>query len=189
MRKIVLDIETEGNWTGDHADLEVTVAGIYDSGDDSYHCFAKNELAALWPFLERADLLIGYNSEHFDLPILNKYYAGDLLKIKSLDLLLEIKKVLNRRLKLDNIASATLGKHKSGNGLEAQTWWKAGDVEKVKSYCLDDVRLTKELYDYAQKHGVLKYRDFGSEEVREIKLDTKNWEKDAGAALTHTLPF
>ena len=56
-------------------------------------------------------------------PILNKYYAGDLGKIKSVDLLKEVKQVLGRRLKLDNVAEATLGKKKIGNGLEAVKWW------------------------------------------------------------------
>jgi DEAD/DEAH box helicase domain-containing protein len=174
----------------DPKELELTVVGIHDSADDSYHCYTQEELGELWPILEQADLLVGFNSDHFDIPILNKYYAGDLTKIKSIDLLKEVKAVLNRRLRLDNLAEATLGKRKSGNGLEAVKWWEQGLVEKVKAYCLDDVRITKELYDYARKNGALKYRELGTEELRDIKLDTSGWEKRGDApALTHTLPF
>ena len=142
--------------------------------------------------LESADILVGYNSEHFDTPILNRYYAGDLTKIKSIDLLKEVKNVLGRRLKLDNIAQATLGRGQSGEGPEAMTWWQNGDIEKVRAYCLDDVRITRELYEYAKKNKHLKYKDFsgGGDGVREIHLDPSNWETltDTGA-LTHTLPF
>lgn len=191
MRRITFDIETIGDWqgNGDFSNLDVSVVCIHDSETDEYSSFFKDELPKLWPILERADVLIGYNSDHFDIPILNKYYAGDLTKLKSLDLLKEIKNVLGRRLKLDNLAEATLGKKKSGNGLEAQIWWKNGEYEKVKQYCIDDVRITKELYEYAKKNKHLKYKDYDG--VRDIKLDTSKWEKvpEGAPAITHTLPF
>lgn len=191
MRKITFDIETQGEFTGgiaNPATLDLSVVCIHDSETDAYTCYEKHELAELWPILERADMLIGYNSDHFDIPILNKYYAGNLESIKSLDLLKEVKNVLGRRLRLDSLAEATLGKNKSGNGLEAQKWMKEGQMDKVKAYCIDDVRLTKELYDYARKNGSLKYKDY--EGVREVKLNTSSWESRNGAStLTHTLPF
>lgn len=191
MRRITFDIETEGDFrgNGDFSNLEVTVVGIHDSDSGKYSSFLRHELGDLWPILERADILVGYNSEHFDTPILGKYYAGDLTKIKSVDLLKEVKNVLGRRLKLDNIAEATLGKGKISNGLKAIEWWKNGEFEKVREYCLDDVRITNELYEYARKNGSLKYRDWDG--VREIKLDTSGWEvlPANGSSLTHTLPF
>lgn len=189
MRRITLDIETEGDFrtNGDFSNLEVTIACIHDSETDAYKSFLKPELDQLWPILERADLIVGYNSDHFDIPILNKYYPGDLSKIRSLDLLKEVKNALGRRLKLDGIVEATLGKKKSGNGLEAVRWWAEGKVEKVRQYCIDDVRLTKDIYEYAKKNGSLKYRDFDG--IREIKLDTSSWEEGGPAAITHTLPF
>lgn len=191
MRRITFDIETEGEFrsNGDFSGLEVTVVGVYDSETKEYSSYFKDELHKLWPLMEKADILVGYNSDHFDIPILGKYYAGDLTKIKSIDLLKEIKNVLGRRLKLDGVAEATLGVGKSGNGLEAVTWWKNGEYEKVREYCLDDVRITDELYRYAKKHGKLKYKDY--EGVRDIKLDTSSWEDPSinGPALTHTLPF
>lgn len=190
MKVITFDIETIGDFrgNGDFSNLEVTVVGVHDSESGEYSSYLKDELADLWPMLERADVLVGYNSDHFDIPILNKYYVGDLGKIKSVDLLKEVRSVLGRRLKLDNIAEATLGKGKISDGLEAQEWWKNGEIEKVREYCLDDVRITRELYDYARKHKSLKYKDFDG--PREIKLDPSGWEKVLQqAALNHTLPF
>ncbi|MEK7068616.1 MAG: hypothetical protein AAB964_02265, partial [Patescibacteria group bacterium] len=111
-----------------------------------------------------------------------------LTKIKSIDLLKEVRNVLGRRLKLDNLAGATLGTNKSGTGLEAVEWWHQGLVDKVRQYCMDDVRITDDLYTYAKKHGKLKYKDYDG--VREIKLDTSSWEDmPQKGALTHTLPF
>jgi DEAD/DEAH box helicase domain-containing protein len=190
MRVITFDIETVGDFgnNGDFSKLEVTVVGIHDSETGQLTGFYIEDLPKLWPILESADVLVGYNSEHFDIPILNKYYAGDLTKIKSVDLLKEIKNVLGRRLKLDGVAEATLGKKKSGHGLDAVTWWKQGLKEKVRDYCLDDVKITEELYQYAKKNGHLKYKDY--EGLREIKLDTSGWEElDTSAGMTHTLPF
>lgn len=173
---------------GGFDNLELTIVGLHDSESDQFSSFLKPELHNLWPILERADLIVGYNSDHFDIPILNKYYAGDLTKIKSVDLLKEIKNVLGRRLKLDGVAEATLGKGKIGSGTDAMKWWAEGNIEKVREYCIDDVRITRDIYEYAKKHGVLKYRDFDG--IRDIKLDTSKWEEGAGpAAITHTLPF
>lgn len=190
MKVVTFDIETIGDFrgNGDFSNLELTIVGIHDSETKKYSSYLKEELPELWPLLERADVLVGYNSDHFDIPILNKYYVGDLSKIKSVDLLKEVRSVLGRRLKLDNIAEATLGKGKISDGLEAQEWWKKGEIEKVREYCLDDVRITRELYDYVKKHKSLKYRDFDG--PREIKLDPSGWEKVVEqAALNHTLPF
>jgi DEAD/DEAH box helicase domain-containing protein len=190
MRIVTFDIETEGDFRtgGDFSNLELTVVGIHDSESNTYSSFLKSELTELWPILERTDILVGYNSDHFDIPILNRYYPGDLSRIKSIDLLKEIKNVLGRRLRLDSFAEGTLKKNKSGSGSQAQVWWKEGNFEKVRKYCLDDVRITRELYEYAKRHGGLIYKDF--EGTREIKIDTSKWEAGGeGTAMTHTLPF
>src|SRR3990167_3009640 len=112
MRRITLDIETTAGGVGgafDPTQMHLTVACIHDTETDEYTSYTKEELPKLWPILERADVIVGYNSDHFDIPILNRYYSGDLTKIKSIDLLAEIKNVLGRRLKLDSVAQATLG--------------------------------------------------------------------------------
>ena len=177
MRKIVFDIETKNFFYDvgkrDASLLDLSIVCIYDSETNEYGSFLEEELPNLWPIIEKADVLIGYNSDHFDIPLLNKYYPGDLTKIKSLDLLQEIKKSLGRRLKLDGGAKETLGEGKIGHGADAMMWWKNGEIEKLRKYCLDDVRITKEIYDYALKNGFLKYTDRG--EMREIPLDTASW--------------
>jgi|688.fasta_scaffold981017_1 DEAD/DEAH box helicase domain-containing protein len=189
MKKIVFDCETSNIFTDvgscDAKDLDLSVVCIYDYETDKYSSFTKETLKDLWPIFEKADLLIGYNSDHFDIPLLNKYYSGDLSKIQSLDLLKEIKNSLGRRIKLDSVAEATLGKNKSGHGLEATVWWKNGEYQKVIDYCIDDVKITKEVYEYALKNGNVKYKDI--KDIKEIKLNTSNWEEKKEKTITHTL--
>ncbi len=192
MRAITFDIETRTaslvRGRLDVNELELTVIGIHDSSTGEFSSYFKEELPKLWPILEKADMLIGYNSDAFDIPVLNRYYAGDLTRIPSLDLMIEVQKVLGRRLRLQSLAEATLGRGKSGDGLKAVDWWEQGLYEKVKEYCVEDVRLTRELYDYAMKHGKLKYKDLN--QMRDIKIDTSKWEVvTAPSVLTHTLPL
>ena len=190
MRAITFDIETKGGAMVrgrlDVMNMELTVVGIHDSSTGQYTGFFKEELHKLWPIIESADMLIGFNSDGFDIPLLNRYYPGDLTKIRSLDILSEVYKALGRRIRLDTLAQATLGRGKTGDGLKAIDWWEEGRYEEVKEYCLEDVRLTRELYDYARTHGHLKYKDL--KDTRDIKLDTSAWESEGGStAFTHTL--
>lgn len=193
MRAITLDIESISDSAVrgkvDVNEQEITVVAIHDSDTGAYTAFTREELPALWPTIEHADLLIGFNSDAFDIPLLNRYYPGDLAHLRSLDLLTEVAAVLGRRIRLQALAEATLGAGKSGDGLKAQEWWREGRYEEVKKYCIEDVRLTRALFDYALEHGALKYKDL--RDVREIKLDTGTWlaEHPAGAALTHALPL
>ena len=191
MRKIVFDIETRnvfsdvGKW--DPTLLDIALVGVYDSETDSYSSYLEEDLPKLWTLLERADMLIGFNSDHFDLPLLNKYYPGDLTKIKSLDILKEIQKSYGRRMKLDQLAEGTLNKRKSGHGLEAIQWWKEGKIDKVRDYCIDDVRITREIYEYALANNKLVFKE--GKALNEIKLDTSGWEVPLEHKLTFTLPF
>lgn len=191
MRIVTFDIET-ANWmdevgSGDPADLSIAVVGIHDSETDQYSCFVEHELPELWKILERTDMLVGFNSDHFDIPLLNKYYPGDLTRIKSLDLLQEVHRALGRRLKLDTLAEATLGERKSGDGLQSLKWWKQGEVEKVKQYCKKDVELTRRIFDYALQHNALKYRDLGA--LKEIKLNTASWLAESAKPMTFSMGF
>ncbi|MCX6787295.1 MAG: hypothetical protein NTY93_02085, partial [Candidatus Kaiserbacteria bacterium] len=104
---------------------------------------------------------------------------------RSLDLLSEVQKVLGRRIRLQSLAEATLGRGKTGEGSKAGEWWKDGRKDEVAKYCIEDVRLTRDLYDYALEHGILKYKDL--RDIRDIKIDTSGWNTAATAmpAMTH----
>lgn len=191
MRTVVFDIET-ANWmsdtgSSDPADLSIAIVCIWDSETESYSSYLERDLRRLWPILERTDLLVGYNSDHFDIPLLNKYYPGDLTRIKSLDIMAQIYKVTGRRLKLDALAEGTLGEKKSGSGAQSLQWWRAGEIEKVRAYCLKDVALTKGIFDYVLEKGSLKYRELG--QTKEVKIDTRAWLEPKSGAMTYSLGF
>ncbi|MFA5051549.1 MAG: ribonuclease H-like domain-containing protein [Patescibacteria group bacterium] len=191
MKKIVIDIETQNTFeevgSPDPAALKVSVAVVYDYATDAYLAFWEHELDRLWPLLERADQIIGFNQDHFDIPVLNRYYRGDLFKLPTLDLMKEVVKSLGRRVSLNSIATASLGTKKSGHGLDAVRWWKSGELDKIQKYCTDDVRITKDVYEYALKNRHVKILNGGQEQV--INLDTSKWEAKPAASVNFTLPF
>lgn len=190
MRIVTFDIETTGDMSGPWKpeSLELTICCIHDSETDSYSSYLKEELPQLWKILEHTDILVGYNSDHFDIPVLNKYYPGDLTKIRSLDLLKEISNSLGRRVRLDSVAEGTLGTKKSGSGLQAIQWWKEGNIKKLREYCLKDVEITKKVFDHALANGSLKFKELGIK--KEVKIDTSKWLQAAPtASLTKTLGF
>lgn len=192
MRKVVFDIETKNIFqdvgSNNPANLSISVVGVYDSKTDLFSTYLEEELSQLWPILESTDILIGFNSEHFDLPLLNKYYPGNLDRIKSLDLLKEVQKSAGRRMKLNQLAEGTLGIGKQGSGLDAYLWWKQGEIEKIREYCINDVKITRDLYNYALKNNKLIFKESGR--LNEIRLDTSEWEKIASdSVMNRTLPF
>ncbi len=193
MRKIVLDCETQNTFkdvgSNKPADLDLSLLVIYDYKDEQFHTFFQKDLPQLWRIIEHTDLIIGYNSDHFDIPLLNKYYPGDLTRIPSLDLMVEIKKAYGRALRLDAVAEGTLGVGKSGNGLDAIIWWKNGEYDKIAHYCEQDVRVTRDLYEHARTHGSVTVKDFTG--VQDIMLDTTAWEapRQVNAGINYTLPL
>lgn len=191
MRYIVFDLETQNLFqevgSSDPTALDISVATVYDSETDKYTTVTVDEIDQLWPIIEKADALVGYNSNHFDIPLLNKYYPGDLSQIKSIDLLEDIKKSLGRRLRLDSVAQATIGAKKSADGLQAVRWWREGNIKDIKKYCEQDVKVTKEIFEYARKHGHVKFKD--GHRKKDIPLDTAHWEEKVDVAMTHSMLF
>lgn len=191
MREITFDIETSNlipvMSRQELHRMDISVVAIHDSETGEYSSYDQSEFPKLWPIIEKADVLIGFNSDTFDIPILNNYYPGDLTKIRSLDLLSEVYKALGRRIRLQNLAEATLGHGKSADGLKAVEWWQQGLYDKVREYCIQDVKVTRQIYEYALKHGKLKFKDLRT--VRDLKIDTSKWGEGHSDpnAFTHTL--
>jgi DEAD/DEAH box helicase domain-containing protein len=193
--EVVFDIETQNTFfdvDNDFKKLKVSVVSIYRYETNEYQSFTEDELYKLWPILEHSERLIGYNSEHFDLPVLNNYYLGDLLKFPHLDLLKVIKESLGIRLKLDDVAQATLDNvKKSSHGLQAIEWWKEGKIDEIKKYCEQDVRVTKEVYEFGKNNKQLFYKTL----TAEVLPFAVNFDKQASGAqknkstINLTLPF
>jgi DEAD/DEAH box helicase domain-containing protein len=166
-KRVVLDLETQkdirevGGSKNYHL-LKISVAGIYDYSDGEYKVFEEEETPLLDEILRKASLIIGFNIKHFDFAVLRPYVSFDLAKVPYLDIMEVFVKRQGYRIGLGNLARATLGEGKSGDGLQALELWRLRDMETLKNYCLDDVRLTRELYEYGLKHKRLYFRSFYS---------------------------
>jgi DEAD/DEAH box helicase domain-containing protein len=176
LKKIVLDLETQKSFQevggrGKNHLLKISVCGIYSYDTDKYQVFREHELSKLSSILQTADQVIGYNIIDFDFQVLQPYLNFDVKTIPALDLLVEINKVIGHRIKLEDVAQATLGKGKSGSGMDALLYFKQGRWDNLEKYCLDDVKVTKQIYDYAFKNGKLLYKDFFKSKEMPIKIE------------------
>lgn len=196
LNEIVFDIETQNTFAdvdNNFKKFRISVVSIYSYATNSYVSFTENELNKLWPILEKADRIIGYNSEHFDLPILHNYYPGDLSMINHLDIMKKIKESVGSRLKLNDIAAATLDIEKSADGLQAIKWWKEGKIDEIKKYCEQDVNITKEIYEFGKNNKQLFYKSLlGEITPFAVNFDFVTVDKEASIKrknINLTLPF
>lgn len=191
-REIVLDIETQNTFQEvgkyDHSLLRISLVGAYFYETNTYESFLERELPSLWPRLERAERLIGYNIKGFDSPVMNNYYAGDLLALPTLDIMEEIANHIGFRVKLDDVAQATLGARKSGNGLMAVQYFRQGQVEKLRDYCLQDVKVTKDIYEYGCHKSEIKFCD-RSGKVVSVPVKFKNETVKPKVSINLTMPL
>ncbi len=186
---IVFDIETQYSFQEvgyDHKKLKVSVVGTYDYATDKYQTFLENELPQLFAKMEHASFLIGFNSNKFDLPVLSPYYLGDIFQFSSLDLLEEVEKSLGFRVALDDLARATLGEKKSGHGFLAIEYFRKKEFDKLKEYCLHDVKLTKELFEFGKEQRKLLFQT--SRGVKEIPVEFGE-PKKTRQSVSLSLPF
>lgn len=187
---VILDLETKFTFRqySDPKKLGVSIVAIFDYRDNQPKIFFEKELLKLFPLLENASYLIGYNIKSFDIAVLQGYYPGEVENFSSFDILDDVKEKIGHRLALNDIIFATLGKRKSGHGLLAIEYYKQGEWEKLKKYCLDDVMLTKELFEYGAKNGYIFYLN----EKGKVKVKV-DWERYLqpieGNEMPLTLPF
>lgn len=186
---IVFDIETQRSFDEvggrDCLDkLGVSVLGAYLYGGDEYRMFEENQLSEFEQLLAARPLLVGFNSRKFDCAVLQPYIRFDLGKLPQLDILEEIVKAVGHRVKLESVAQATLGIGKSGSGMDALRFWREGDMESLKKYCLDDVKITKEIYEYGANNGELFYMSkYGMAKARAVvswRIEHPNEKKTEG---------
>ncbi|MFA5133650.1 MAG: ribonuclease H-like domain-containing protein [Patescibacteria group bacterium] len=184
--EIVLDIETQNTFqevgSRDTKLLKVSLLVAYFYKTDEYKAYFEKDLPSLWRELQFADRIIGYNLKGFDYPVLNNYAPFDLFTLPTLDIMEDVYKSLGFRIKLDDIAHGSLGIGKSGNGLDAVRFWKAQELQKLADYCQQDVKVTKEVYEYGLKNNFVEFSDYLSGEKRKIQVDFLPKEKVRRAA-------
>lgn len=186
--QIVLDLETKKTFdeigSRNPAELGVTVVGTYFYETGEYRAFEGHEFPELELSLSRATRIIGFNIKRFDFPALQPSFKRlNLSHVSALDLLEEVEKVLGHRLSLQTIATATLNEGKSGSGLDAIDFYRRGEMDKLKKYCLDDVRLTRQVYEFGKKFRHIFYYSKDRQSRLEAKIAWKDPEPPANLTL------
>jgi len=165
------DLETQrlaqevGGWQNKHL-MRVSVAVVYETPADNFSVYQEEDVPRLIEHLRQLDLIVGFNIVSFDYEVLKAYSAIDFKKLLTFDLLAEVKKRLGFRLSLDHLAKSSLGKGKSGDGLQAVRWLREGKLDLVIEYCKDDVLLTRDLFYFGLDNGYLLYENKQGQTLR-----------------------
>jgi DEAD/DEAH box helicase domain-containing protein len=166
-----LDIETQrladevGGWANVHL-MRLAVAVLYDQRSDAFQVFTEDRAGELITRLRAFDLVVGFNIKRFDYRVLAAYTPFDLQGLPTFDLLEDIHGRLEHRLSLGHLAEQTLGRSKTGDGLQAVRWFREGNLEAVVTYCKDDVVITRDLFRFGLSEGYLIYRTRQGHQVR-----------------------
>lgn len=189
---VYFDLETKrtagdvGGWQNKH-DMGISVAVTYSTRLGDYIIYTEEEASALIDQLRRASLVVGFNHVQFDYAVLRGCSVFDFAdQVNSFDIMLDLEKKLGHRLKLDAVASATLGAGKTADGLEAIRWWQqasqakqSGDKQTwadrlgdIATYCCHDVRVTMRVHEFGVRNGHVKYLDRNNRE-QQVPVDWK----------------
>ena len=158
---IVFDLETKKSFDDvgreNHHLFGVSALCAYSYAADKFYAFEEHELKHFEEMLAKAGLVIGFNIKGFDLPVLKPHVALNLDALPVLDMMDAVVEGAGFRISLDNLCQTTLGAKKSAHGLDALRWYKEGKMDEIKKYCTDDVRLTRDLYEFGKTNGYVMF--------------------------------
>ena len=124
------------------------------AGEDEVQILTK-----FWSTIKSTDVLVGHNVLEFDIPFirqrswimgirpsrvvdLRKYYTVDVQDTMQVWTNWGFKKGVT----LDALGGALGCGQKTGHGMDVGQWWAIRDLDSIKAYCLEDVRLTYRVY-------------------------------------------
>ncbi len=162
---VYFDLETQrtandvGGW--DRKDrMGMSIGVTYSTALGAYTIYPEAKVEQLVDQLRRADLVVGYNLINFDYQVLTQYTVLALEEhVPTLDLMVDVEKVLGHRLPLDALAQGTFGVGKIAEGLDAIKWWREGKMLAIAEYCCFDVKVTKMVHEHGVSARELHYVD------------------------------
>lgn len=164
MNDVFFDIETQNLFDDvggrqNIAKLKVACAVTWSSVRNDFAVYWEKDIPALVNELKSATRVVGFNLHGFDYQVLQPY-APDVrfASIPTLDLMLDLQKILGFRLSLDTIASASLGQGKTADGIQSVAWFRGGELDKVAEYCKADVDVTRRVYEFGRDNGHVLYK-------------------------------
>ncbi|MEO0452740.1 MAG: ribonuclease H-like domain-containing protein [Verrucomicrobiota bacterium] len=179
MKNIVyFDLETQrsaqevGGW-GNIRDMRMSIGVTYSTERGGYEIYEESRAQELVTELQRADLVVGFNVVRFDYTVLEPYACFDFSQVPTCDMMLDLAEKIGHRIKLDDVAEASLGINKTAVGTEALKWWKEGKLKEIAEYCCYDVKVTKLVHEYGLAQGKVLYPNKRTQLKHEVAVD---WE-------------
>jgi len=137
----------------------ISVAAVWNVVDSDWTLYGHQDLDALSEELESADRVVGYNSIGFDHLVLDAAVGRRVVIQDEVDLWRDIQASMGEARwptgtgTLDAVSRRTLGRGKSGSGSEAPELYASGRWAELSSYCIHDVDLTRELWEFMERFG------------------------------------
>lgn len=149
----------------DHKNMGISVICAYDYVDDRYRVFCKDNFKEFQKLCTERNCLVSFNGIGFDNKVLKE--NGIIVpENRCYDILVQV--WIGDNLKpmfeypshigygLDAICAANFDERKTGHGALAPVQWQKGEIGDVIDYCINDVKLTKDLLDYIIRYGAIK---------------------------------
>lgn len=162
--KRIAGIEYCEGWR-DFSNMGISVIGAYDYVTGRYRVFCEDNFEDFLKLTRDRSPLVGFNNIPFDnMAITATLYAG-LPEEFCYDLLREIWAAAGNGPEfdvtthagygLDAVCAKNFGTRKTGNGAHAPVLWQRGQIGAVIDYCLNDVTITKQVFDKVLETGEL----------------------------------
>ncbi|HYL45638.1 MAG TPA: ribonuclease H-like domain-containing protein [Candidatus Limnocylindrales bacterium] len=151
METLRLSHEVEGGW-GNVRAFGLAVAVTWDK-ENGFRRWFEDDAQKLVSELHAFTRIVTFNGNRFDIEVLRAYAPVEGVRERSLDIHEMLHKQLGHRVKLDQLARDTLGTAKSGDGLQAVEWWRAGQKDRVAEYCEKDVAILRDVVEHGRQKG------------------------------------
>ena len=161
MNLVFFDLETQKLFQEvggrDASKLRLACGVTYSTDKKRLHGLLGTLCKALVDELKSADKVIGFNIREFDYVVLRPYApAFNFASLRTLDLLIDLSRILNFRLPLDSLARASwVGEN--ADGIQSVEWFRQGEMDKIAEYCKADVDITRRVYEFGRDNGFVYY--------------------------------
>jgi len=160
-RKLASELDPHGWDKLKRGEGGVSALAIYDSEDKWVHLYDDTEIESVVAHLELADIVVGWNSKEFDVPVVEGLASRRLNLQKHIDLFVCTRVAITARglphrrgdYTLGSVSERTLGRNKLEKGEHAPVLANEGKWARLFRYCMDDVRLTRDLYKHILAEG------------------------------------
>lgn len=134
---------------------------IFDYANSKIRVYDESNVAELIERINSADVVVGFNHINFDYKVLSQYGQINTSAIRDYDIFQKIQNKVGRKkgTGLDPIAEATIGLNKTDDGADAPGMWLRGEHARLINYCMDDVLVTKALYEFVVTNGYVVFQD------------------------------